>query len=217
MRQFNQREQSLIDALNSRLVEADTLQAKGILKEIEASDEYTSPGHPDHFAYLHMVPLVLGKQMTLAGLDPLASGTDPDSSMLDNQRFTHDVFPEEKELDFSEDNREYESKRSNAVNYLNQVRDDKDLKDREIHIEAAQKQLLEIDQDYAHYVESRDAELKYMEDREIEWAEEEVKRSAQMKEDFMTTRLKGVLKPDIAQVTELAEQEWEKLQSAYGF
>jgi len=222
MTQLNQREQSLIDSLNNRLAEADTLQADQILKELESSEEYKTPSHPDHLAYLHMIPITIGKQMELRGEQPYASGTDADSSMLDNQRFTHDIFPQEPTpLDFSQDEQRYQTQRNNLSQHLTNLQNNNvkhvSPDDKTIHIEATQKEIIKLDLDYKTNTQARNIELDRIDTLESDWEAEKRIKSAEMKKDFMTSRLQSVLKDDEAKVTELAEIEWGNLKLAYGF
>ncbi|VAW61209.1 hypothetical protein MNBD_GAMMA11-1800, partial [hydrothermal vent metagenome] len=47
------------------------------------------------------------------------------SSMMDNQRFTHEVYPQEQEIDFSDEDSNYEKQRTNTLNYMQKIRDGK--------------------------------------------------------------------------------------------
>ncbi len=222
MTQFNPRVQSLIDALHNRLETVDTLQADSILKELEDSEEYKTPSHPDHLAYLHMIPVAIGKQMELRGEQPYASGTDAESSMLHNQRFTHDIYPQEPApLDFSQDEQHYQTQRDNLSQHLTDLQNNNvnniSPDDKEIHIDATQKEIIKLDLDYTSNTQARDTELDRIDALENDWEEEKCIKSAEMKKDFMASRLRGVLKNDKAKVTELAEIEWGNLKQAYGF
>jgi len=201
-------QQNLVDGFANRLRDADALRTDDFLKEIENGEAYKNPGHPDHLATLHMIPLAIGRQMELAGTDPLASGTDSDSSMRDNQRFTYDPYPQEQEPDFSDEDRDYQKQRENTLDYMQKIRDGKaegvTEENKSEALEGMQDFLKELDTEHETTVQARETELTRIDEQEDSWAAEKTIRSAEMKKDFMSTRLKGVLPDDRKQVTELA-------------
>ncbi len=72
---LTQREQGLLDSLQKRLENSDALEVEGTLKELESSEEFKNPAHPDHNAFINMMPLAVARQMTLSGQDPHQIGT----------------------------------------------------------------------------------------------------------------------------------------------
>jgi len=216
MHNLTQREQSLLDALNTRLADADALTAQQIIKEIEAASEYNEPGHPDHVAYLHMIPLAIGREMELAGQDPNGKSSQLDMSQ---QRFTHDLNPQEPMPDFSDEDSVYENQRKNTVDYLEKLQagevEGVDPEDQKSFITGGKQHLAELDAAHEQTIKNREAEIDRMNKQKDDWDKEKFERSANMKKEFMETRLRDVLKDDRKKITELAEQEWATLQDAY--
>lgn len=221
MPELSPRHQSIITALSGRLKDADALEADGILKEIEASAEYNDPSHQDHVAYLNAVPLALGRSMELQGIDPIESGNDSQSSMLDNQRTTFNPYPEMPKLDFSKEEADYQRTRKRTQDYLTDLQQGNvkgiEPDEIEVHIEETQKLLLLLDKEYAQDTNRRDKELSRIDAAEDAWSQEQAERRAEMKHDFMATRLKGVLKDNLPKEKELAEEQWARLQADYNF
>jgi len=221
MPELNFREQSLVNSLQDRLKDADALTVDTTLKELEGSIEYQNPSNPDHHAYLNMVPVALAKKMELEGDDPNRSTRGLEGA-LDHQRFTHDPHPQESdELDFSDDDKRYDRERTNAQNYLNQLQNNEVPNipegDRDLHIQAAQKTILDIDADHARSVKTRESELSRMDDQQNEWDKESAERAAQMKKDFMAIKMKDVL-PDEKEARQAqADAQWLRLSTEYGY
>jgi len=221
MPDLNPRQASLVAAFQSRLETADAFTADNMLNEVEAANEYLDPSHNDHQAYISMVPLALGHRLKLSGHDPEMIGTGPDSSMLDNQRFSFDPYPKEPEADFSDEDNDYERSRDNAQKYLTQLQNgevdglhDEDMK---THIKAAQQTLIDIDTRYASVTQSRDTELERFDKQLDGWESEKSERAAQMKKDFMAVRMKNVLPDNREEYQALADTEWQRLSADYGF
>jgi len=221
MPELNLREQSLVNSLQDRLKDADALQVDAALKELEASDEYQNPSNPDHHAYLNMVPIALARRMTLAGDNPHAIGNDADSSMADNQRYTHELYEEEKPLTFEGEDKAFETRRANIQQHLEDLKLGKikgvDEENLPHFIEGTQKQIIQMDVEQGAAVKARDTELARMDDQQTVWDKERVERAAQMKKDFMAMRMKDVLPDDQEARQAQADQEWQRLSADYGF
>ena len=212
---LTQREQGLLDSLQKRLENSDALEVEGTLKELESSEEFKNPAHPDHNAFINMMPLAVARQMTLSGQDPHQIGTGLESVILD----TPPAFDEKKELDFSKENRRYESKKANAENYLKSVEADKSLssEDKAVYLQGAKQTLEEIETEQANTIKTRETGIARIEAQENKWEAEEAERRAQIKKDFMADRLKNSVPAERAELQKLADQEWSRLQSDYGF
>lgn len=218
---MSQREQSLLDSLAVQLQDSDAFTTDAILNEIEAAGAYQTPSHPDHVSYLKMRPMALARQMTLSGEDPQASGNDADSSMLDNQRYTHELYEEEKPLTFDDEDNEFETKRANIQKHLESLQKGEVAgvteDDLPIFIETTQKQIIDMDVEQDMRVKGRESELDRMDKQENSWADERAAQVAEMKKDFMAIRMKNVLKDDKAAHQKLANEEWSRMASDYGF
>jgi len=220
MSDLNPREQNIIDSYKTRLQDADALETDSILTEIENSPQYNDPSHGDHRAYLNAIPEALSRKLTLQGDDP-HRGTKGLEGALDHQQFTHDPFHQDPEPDDSLDEQGYERERTNAQNYLTQLQKNEVPNipegERDLHIEAAQKTIIDIDVNHNNAVQARDTELERRDTQESAWSDEKTARAAEMKADFMAVRLKNVLPDDRPTVQKLADQEWSRLATDYGF
>jgi len=122
-------------------------------------------------------------------------------------------------LDFSKENRRYESKKTNAENYLKSVEADKSLSREEKagYLQGAKQTLEEIETKQSDTLKMRETEINKIESQESEWEKVEAERRAQIKKDFMADRLKNAVPAERAELQKLADQEWSRLQSDYGF
>jgi len=220
MPELNFREQSLVNSLEDRLKDADAFTVDAALSEIENSEAYKNPSHLDHHAFLNMIPVAMGRQMTLSGDDP-HRGTRGIEGALDAQNFTHDPYPQEAEPDDSIDEQGYNRERTNAQNYLNRLQNGEmpnvSEDEIDIHIKAAQQTIIDIDMSHNNDIQARDTELARRDEQENSWADEQVTRAAEMKKDFMAVRMKNVLPDDKAAYQKLANEEWDRMASDYGF
>ncbi len=122
-------------------------------------------------------------------------------------------------MDFSKENRRYESKKANAENYLKSVEADKSLssEDKAVYLQGAKQTLEEIETEQANTIKTRETGIARIEAQENKWEAEEAERRAQIKKDFMADRLKNSVPAERAELQKLADQEWSRLQSDYGF
>lgn len=220
MNNLNHREKGFTAALEERLSEADSISADAMLSELELSEPYQNPSHENHRAYLNMRTQIIGKQLELRGINPFESGNDPDSSMLNNQRLYDDISIRDDDLGFSKDDKNFEVKRKNTLDYLDRLKAGTEpLYDinLECHVESTKKTLAQMDLDQSEIVKSREAELERIEEWELSQEAEQDARHAQMKKVFFKSKLQNASKWDREQIRELAEKQWSQLKNDYGF
>lgn len=214
------RETNIVEAFQNRLEDANALETDSILTEIENSIQYTDPAHIDHTAFINALPAALSRKLTLQGDDP-ERGTAGLNGALDHQRFTFDQYPQEKELDFTADEKIYQKERENLQIYLNKLQkneiDGIPENEHDIHVKTTQQTIIDLDVHHSESIQLWDTELERRGKQESVWEAEQSARAKEMKSDFMATRMKNTLPDDRKSILILAEQEWSRLVSSYGF
>ncbi len=220
MIELNQQNQTLVEALESRLESTDLLDANTMLIELETSEPFTNPAHENHKAYQVMRSQVIARQIELTGRNPYESGNDNNSSMMDNQTYHTDGDGEDKlEASFIEDDESYNLERENAVKYLNRLQNNefKSISSEELphHIKAAKEQLDKMDATQVQTIKDREAELERIETWELGLEAEQSAKLAERKKEFMAVALKDVHPLHKEEMEKIAQAQWARTQYGY--
>lgn len=208
MNTFTKREESLLNAMKERLLNTDAISATKIVDEIQNSSEYKSPSHEDHTAFLHMLPLAVGKEMELAGEDPYQP--ERARGLNDSKYADADEYENNQSRQFLVDDiRALEN---------GDIIPPKGLS-KEHAIQGSQELLIEFDKNKVERDKANEIETSRIAAQEKNWKKEEYGKSNEMRENFMKDAMRSISKKDPAykQHEELAETRWNRLANDYGW